>query len=128
MTRGKRERRVGNLMSHLLELYACRQARDWVGMMTAEEAWERCDQPLWMIWWAARTSANSAQEVLRVVNDLRVTRGYLRCSTAVNYHPHDYCWFMPAFVSLADDHRQCDYIRSQLKLPWTDKVVEEASK
>lgn len=52
------------LQSHLEKLYACREARAWAADKSPLEAWEQCQRADWMLWWAAKTKANTRHEVV----------------------------------------------------------------
>lgn len=41
----------------LREHEACTAAKEWVGTRTAEEAYEACEKPYWLAWFAAHTNA-----------------------------------------------------------------------
>jgi hypothetical protein len=34
----------------LIELGACKEAREWVGERTLRDAWAECDNASWMLW------------------------------------------------------------------------------
>ena len=56
------------LVRHLSSLGACAEARRWAKGRKAAEAWAACEQPEWMIWWAARTPANSQMAIVRAAS------------------------------------------------------------
>ena len=39
---------------YLRGIGACLEAREWAGEKTAREAWEACDRPDWLLWWAEK--------------------------------------------------------------------------
>jgi hypothetical protein len=52
------------LQEHLRMLWACSEAREWVGELTALQAWKQCQRADWLLWWAARTKANERTAVV----------------------------------------------------------------
>lgn len=54
------------LQEHLASLGACEDAREWAADKPAKEVWGTCPRADWMLWWAARTPANSKQDIVRV--------------------------------------------------------------
>ena len=52
------------LQEHLESLGACQEAREWAGARTATETWEQCERADWLLWWAAKTEANTHQQVV----------------------------------------------------------------
>lgn len=54
-----------NLREHLISLGACQPALDWVGSRPAVLAWRECQSASWLLWWAARTSVNEPESVVR---------------------------------------------------------------
>ena len=52
------------LQEHLESLGAWQEAREWVGARTATETWEQCERADWLLWWAAKTEANTHQQVV----------------------------------------------------------------
>jgi hypothetical protein len=54
------------LQDRLASLGACFDALTWVHYRTAQSAWDECESPDWMLWWAARTPANSRQQIVLV--------------------------------------------------------------
>ena len=52
------------LQEHLESLGACPEAREWAGARTATETWEQCERADWLLWWAAKTEANTHQQVV----------------------------------------------------------------
>ena len=58
------------LQKHLASLGACPEAREWVGEKTAKEAWEQCERPDWLLWWAIyHTQRNSSDKILMAACD-----------------------------------------------------------
>lgn len=45
----------------LEQIGACEDARNWCCNMTPQEAWDRCERPDWMRWWASRTPCTGKQ-------------------------------------------------------------------
>ena len=37
---------------------ACTDAREWAGERTAQRAWDECERPDWLFWWAARANVD----------------------------------------------------------------------
>jgi hypothetical protein len=54
------------LQTHLETLVACEGAKEWSKELTAKVTWEKCSRPDWLLWWAARTTKNSKQSIVRV--------------------------------------------------------------
>ena len=51
-------------MKELLEKFnACKEARDWVGDKTLEEAWNTCHRGDWMLWLYQRMYPNNLREL-----------------------------------------------------------------
>ena len=67
-----------NLQEHLASIGACREARKWCEKhaTTAREAWAKCDNPQWGIWWVAQVHGWKAIEPVIRRAVLRATRGY----------------------------------------------------
>ena len=40
------------LQEHLGSIDACREAREWAGTRTAQQAWDECERADWLLWWA----------------------------------------------------------------------------
>ena len=53
------------LQTHLADIDACVDACGWAGDRTAQQAWDECERADWLLWWAARTSLNSHQAIVR---------------------------------------------------------------
>jgi hypothetical protein len=58
-------RTLTELRDHLDSLGACMASIVWSRGKSAASAWSDCDRVSWMLWWAARTPINSAEEVVR---------------------------------------------------------------
>jgi hypothetical protein len=41
-------------MQRLIELGACKEAREWAKDKTAQECWEQCHRGDWLLWWAKK--------------------------------------------------------------------------
>ncbi len=52
------------LQEHLISLNACYWARKWIGDRTSAQAWNECERADWLLWWAARTPANTHQQIV----------------------------------------------------------------
>lgn len=65
------------LQAHLKSLDACADAREWAGERTAQQVWDQCDRADWLLWWAARTSANSKQDIVRCAATIARTVAHL---------------------------------------------------
>ena len=67
-----------NLQEHLASIGACREARKWCEKhaTTAREAWAKCDNPQWGIWWVAQVHGWKAIDPVIRRAVLRATRGY----------------------------------------------------
>ena len=57
------------LRSHLIDLDACEEAREWATNKSATQAWEQCERPDWLLWWAARTDVNNQQSIVLAACD-----------------------------------------------------------
>ena len=53
------------LQEHLETIGACAPAREWAGTHTAKEAWEQAERADWLLWWAARTPANTQADIVK---------------------------------------------------------------
>lgn len=52
---------------HLISLGACNEALEWASQYTtAQQIWDNCERADWLLWWAARTEANSHQQIVLV--------------------------------------------------------------
>ena len=56
--------KVTVLAKHLHRLGACSESLIWIEGRTPKQAWEACDRADWLLWWAAKTSVNSHQQVV----------------------------------------------------------------
>ena len=54
------------LQKHLAEIHACQEARGWAAERTAQQAWDECGRADWLLWWAAKTTVNTHQDIVRV--------------------------------------------------------------
>lgn len=54
------------LQAHLDSIDACSDAREWAADKTVQEAWESCDRPDWLLWWAGHTDTNKAVDFVRL--------------------------------------------------------------
>jgi hypothetical protein len=70
---------------HLEELGACSEALTWLGERTAKQAWEECPKANWLMWWAARTPANSHTQI--VLATCQCARRALRFVPAHEHRP-----------------------------------------
>ena len=61
----QRPRNQTTLWQHLESLRACKEAMSWIGARTAREAWDQCPRADWLLWWAARTPANTRMQLVR---------------------------------------------------------------
>jgi hypothetical protein len=52
--------------AHLVELRACKEAREWADGKTAQEAWDTCDRADWLLWWVARAKPDAKRDIVRV--------------------------------------------------------------
>lgn len=41
---------MSELQNKLAQLGACEKAVAWIGDKAAQEAWDACENPLWMLW------------------------------------------------------------------------------
>ncbi len=68
----------------LIKIYACEEARNWVGDKTQSEAWEQCERGDWLLWWFRRadnfdkrkstlTKGHCANTVRHLMKDIRST-------------------------------------------------------
>ena len=48
----------------LHKLYACTEAREWIGERDLESAWNECERADWMLWFAARVGVDRKLVVL----------------------------------------------------------------
>ena len=55
------------LQQHLESLQACAEAIAWAGDRTARQAWDECPRADWLLWWAAKTPANTRSEIVLTV-------------------------------------------------------------
>lgn len=51
------------LQRHLARLEACAPAREWAGRKSAKDAWQKCTNPYWLLWWAGETKVNDFEIV-----------------------------------------------------------------
>ncbi len=82
MTTAKRARKPIDLAATLRRLGACRDAREWVGNRTAQEAWDECERPDWLMWAIENSLPAKASLVVR----RKVVR--IACETARRALPH----------------------------------------
>jgi len=60
------------LQQHLSSLGACADAREWAAERTAQQAWEDCERPDWLLWWIVRARRDLRPRVVRLlVRELR---------------------------------------------------------
>lgn len=65
---------VGNrtFQEHLALVNACPEARAWAGYRTAQEAWDQCERPEWLLWWVMRDRPELRPQGVRlIVRELR---------------------------------------------------------
>jgi hypothetical protein len=58
---------------HLKQLGACPEAMVWLGDRTARQAWDECERPDWLLWWAGRTPVNDKVPIVRAACDIART-------------------------------------------------------
>jgi len=52
------------LQGHLKSLGACPEARLMAGERAPQQAWDECDNPAWLYWWACRTNRNTESMII----------------------------------------------------------------
>lgn len=64
------------LSEHLSSINAPQAFQEWASGKTAQEAWDTCHRPDWMLYWAASTKANAAQSIMISSHDVMSCVGY----------------------------------------------------
>ena len=64
-----------NLLTLLRKVNACSEAIEWIenDKLTLKQAWSKCKQPDWLIWFAAKTKMATHQEIVLVACDCAET-------------------------------------------------------
>jgi hypothetical protein len=71
----------------LEKLEACQESLDWVGNKSLKEAWEKCENPEWMIWFLSQTDIDLVDPVCDMaerVLDLVPEDNQLACIWAIS--------------------------------------------
>jgi hypothetical protein len=83
------------LTKWLKENGACNEALQWVRGMSFSEAWGKCEEPGWMIWYL----------------DKKRPKGYLERSVEIQLFMCRVLYFFPNLSQADMDIRLCDFIR-----------------
>ena len=61
---------------HLVEIDACRESIKWLGKRTAQQAWDECERPDWLLWWIAKDKPDCKCDIVRLT--CKIARTVLR--------------------------------------------------
>jgi len=66
-----------NFIDKLESMHACREACEWVGGKSLEEAWETCERGDWMLWLAVKAGVDRKKVVLAACECARLSLKYI---------------------------------------------------
>jgi hypothetical protein len=70
-----KENKQMTFKQHLKDIEACEEARVWSGTRTAQQAWDECTRPDWLMWWVAKDQPERKMDLVGVA--CRISRTVL---------------------------------------------------
>jgi hypothetical protein len=74
---------VGLLKKRLLDMGACREAAEWAGDKTLDQAWAECERGDWMLWLAHMAGVETRLIVLSACDCAETASGYYTPDTVL---------------------------------------------